>query len=174
MYWDRLFCYDSLYSAVIYKGSRCSLRTYFSQCSYSPMCSVAHLLGGCLCAFNFYTFSLCWNPRVKTAVCYTKTPDLPLISLCRCHKHNRISRRWKVSRVGQITAGLMRGGNRYVDGERREYLRASGGQLEDHRSWELGESTWSRWTGATERDREPCICVAHPPPYLPEHVVGSS
>ena len=91
MYWDKLFCYDSLYSAVIYKGSRCSLRTYFSQCSYSPMCSVAHLLGGCLCAFNFYTFSLGWNPRVKTAVCYTKTLDLPLISLCRCHKHNRIS-----------------------------------------------------------------------------------
>ena len=44
--------------------------------------------------------------------------------------------------IGQGAAGLMRSGNRCVDGERREGLRASGGQLEDGRSGELEENTW--------------------------------
>ena len=47
-----------------------------------------------------------------------------------------------MSVVGQVTAGLIRSGNRRVDGEKRESPRASGGQLEDGRSGELEERTW--------------------------------
>lgn len=40
--------------------------------------------------------------------------------------------------VSQVTARLMSSGNRCVDRERRKSPRASGGQLEDGRSGELG------------------------------------
>lgn len=44
-----------------------------------------------------------------------------------------------MSVVGQVAAGLMRSGNRYVDGEKREIPQAFGGQLEDGRCGELKE-----------------------------------
>ena len=39
--------------------------------------------------------------------------------------------------VDQVTAGLMRSGTRFLDGERRESPRASGGQLDNGRSGKL-------------------------------------
>ena len=66
-------------------------------------------------------------------------------------------------RTGQVTAGLIRSGNRCLDGERRESLRASGGQVEDGRSGELEESTLGEvsrgWRQrAMERAGNECGC----------------
>ena len=47
-----------------------------------------------------------------------------------------------MSVVGQVAVGLMRNGNRCVDGKKRESLRASGGQFEDGGSGELEDRTW--------------------------------
>lgn len=47
-----------------------------------------------------------------------------------------------MSVVGQVIAGLMKSGNKCVDGEKRESPRAPGGQLEDDMSGEVEERTW--------------------------------